>query len=93
MRLEKMWFVLGLAIIIGVFAMVIVRGPSDVSESVIAQSQQHYEEAKKAINEGNLELAMSHLEAIEKRTPAWYESREIHWKVKEELNQYARAKR
>ena len=92
MRREKIWFVLGLAIIVGVFAMVIVKGPSDVSESVIAKSQQHYEVAIKAVSEGNLELAMSHLEAIEKRTPAWYESREIHWKVKEELNQYARAK-
>jgi outer membrane protein assembly factor BamD (BamD/ComL family) len=92
MRREKIWFVLGLAIIVGVFAMVIVRGPSDVADSVIAQSQQHYEEAKKAIEVGNLELAMTHLDAIEKRTPAWYESREMHWKVKEELNQYARTK-
>jgi outer membrane protein assembly factor BamD (BamD/ComL family) len=71
---------------------VIFRGPTDVSESVIAQSQQHYEEAQKAMSTGNLELAMSHLEAIEKRTPAWYESRELHWKVKEDLNTYARAK-
>ncbi len=92
MKRENAWFAIGLAIIIGVFAIVILRGPTDVSESVIAQSQQHYEEAQKAISTGNLELAMTHLEAIEKRTPAWYESRELHWKVKEELNTYARAK-
>jgi len=92
MKRENAWFAIGLAIIIGVFAIVIFRGPTDVSESVIAQSQQHYEEAQKAMNTGNLELAMSHLEAIEKRTPAWYESRELHWKVKEDLNTYARAK-
>ena len=92
MKRENAWFAIGLAIIIGVFAIVIFRGPTDVSESVIAQSQQHYEEAQKAMSTGNLELAMSHLEAIEKRTPAWYESRELHWKVKEDLNTYARAK-
>ena len=92
MKRENAWFAIGLAIIIGVFAIVILRGPTDVSDSVIAQSQQHYEEAQKAISTGNLELAMTHLEAIEKRTPAWYESRELHWKVKEELNTYARAK-
>jgi outer membrane protein assembly factor BamD (BamD/ComL family) len=92
MKRENAWFAIGLAIIIGVFAIVILRGPTDVSESVIAQSQQHYEEAQKAMSTGNLELAMTHLEAIEKRTPAWYESRELHWKVKEELNTYARAK-
>ena len=92
MKRENAWFAIGLAIIIGVFAIVILRGPTDVSESVIAQSQQHYEEAQKAMSTGNLELAMSHLESIEKRTPAWYESRELHWKVKEELNTYARAK-
>ncbi len=93
MRRENIWFAVGLAIIIGVFAIVILKGPTDVSESVIAASQQHYEEAKKAVNDGNLELALNHLDAIEKRTPAWYESRELHWKVKEELNKYARAKR
>jgi outer membrane protein assembly factor BamD (BamD/ComL family) len=92
MKRENAWFAIGLAIIIGVFAIVIFRGPTDVSDTVIAQSQQHYEVAQKAVSEGNLELAMSHLEAIEKRTPAWYESRELHWKVKEELNTYARAK-
>ena len=92
MKRENAWFAIGLAIIIGVFAIVIFRGPTDVSESVIAQSQQHYEEAQKAMSTGNLELALSHLEAIEKKTPAWYESRELHWKVKEDLNTYARKK-
>lgn len=93
MRRETTWFAFGLALIIGVFAIVILKGPSEVSESMIAESQYHFEEAQKAIDEGNLELAMTHLEAIEKRTPAWYESRDLHWKIKEELNKYARARR
>jgi outer membrane protein assembly factor BamD (BamD/ComL family) len=60
---------------------------------VIANSQQHYEEAIKAVSEGNLEVAMSRLEAIEKKTPAWYESRELYWKIKTELNTYAKKAR
>jgi hypothetical protein len=89
--LQKMiGFAVGLAMVLGVFAFVIFQGPTDFSESVIAQNQQHYEEARKAVTDGNLELAMSHLEAIEKKTPAWYESRELYWQIKTELNTYAR---
>jgi len=83
-------FTVGLGIVLGVFAFLIFQGPTEFSESVIAKNQQHYEEAMKAVSEGNLELAMSRLEAIEKKTPAWYESRELYWQVKTELNTYAR---
>jgi hypothetical protein len=82
-------FASALALVLGVFAFVVFQGPPEFSDSVIAESQHHYEEAKKAVIDGNLELAMSHLEAIEKHTPAWYDSREFHWKVKEEMNKYA----
>ncbi len=84
------WFSLGLAIIIGVFVILILKGPTDLSETAILESQQHFEEAKKAIDNNDLELAMKHLEAIHKRTPAWYESRELYWKLKEEMNKYAK---
>jgi len=83
-------FTVGLGMVLGIFAFLIFRGPSEFSESVIAQSRQHYEEATKAVSEGNLEVAMSKLEAIEKKTPAWYESRELYWQIKTELNTYAR---
>ena len=85
-------FTFALVIVLGIFSFAIFRGPSEFSQSVIAKNQQHYEEAQKAISTGNLELALSHLEAIEKKTPAWYESRELHWKVKEDLNTYAQKK-
>jgi hypothetical protein len=85
-------FTFALVIVLGIFSFAIFQGPSEFSRAAIAQSQQHYEEAQKAINTGNLELALSHLEAIEKKTPAWYESRELHWKVKEDLNTYAQKK-
>ena len=83
-------FTVGLGMVLGVFAFLIFQGPTEFSESVITKNQQHYEEAMKAVSEGNLELAMSRLEAIEKKTPAWYESRELYWQVKTELNTYAR---
>jgi outer membrane protein assembly factor BamD (BamD/ComL family) len=92
MRREMTWFAFGLAIIIGVFAIVILKGPTDLSDTAILESQQHFEEAKKAVSNGDMELALTHLEAIHKRTPAWYDSRELHWKVKEEVNKYARAR-
>ncbi|MEW6600885.1 MAG: hypothetical protein AB1499_07935 [Nitrospirota bacterium] len=93
MRKETTWFALGLAIIVAVFAVVIVKGPNtDLSQTAIIESQQHLEEAKKAVGNGDMELALVHLDAIHERTPAWYECRELHWKVKEEVNKYARAK-
>jgi len=90
---EIRWFPLGLAIIMGVFAITILIGPTgDITDVVKLESQQHYAEAQKAVSEGNLELALTHLEAIKERTPAWYNSRELHWKVKEDLNTYAQTK-
>lgn len=86
---KMLCFSSGLVIILGIFAFVIFQESPEFSDSVIAESHYHYEVAKKAVNEGNLELAISHLEAIERHTPAWYDSREFHWKVKEELNKYA----
>ena len=86
-------FTVGLGMVLGVFAFLIFRGPTEFSESVIAKSQQHYEEAIKAVSGGDLEVAMSRLEAIEKKTPAWYESRELYWKIKTELNTYAKKER
>ena len=83
-------FSLGLGMLLGIFSFIIFQGPTEFSNSEIAQSQQHYEEAKQAVSEGNLELAVSRLEAIEKKTPAWYESRELYWQVKTELNTYAK---
>ncbi len=82
-------FASALALVFTILAFLIFQGPPEFSDSIIAESQHHYEEAKKAVNEGNLELAISHLEAIKKHTPAWYDSREFHWKVKEEMNKYA----
>ncbi len=89
MRQEMTWFAFGLAIILGVFAIVMLKGPTDLTETAVLESQHHYEEAQKATKDGDLELALSHLDAIQKRTPAWYESRELHWQVKAELNKYA----
>ena len=86
-------FTVGLGMVLGVFAFLIFRGPTEFSESVIAKNQQHYEEAINAVSEGDLEVAMSRLEAIEKKTPAWYESRELYWKIKTELNTYAKKER
>lgn len=82
-------FASALTLVFVIFAFLISHNPPDFSDTIIAESYHHYEEAKKAVNEGNLELAISHLEAIEKHTPAWYDSRELHWKVKEEMNKYA----
>ena len=91
MRQEMKWFAFGLAIIIGIFAITIFKGPTeDVTQVAVIESQQHYEEAQKALSEDDLELALTHLDAIHERTPAWYESRELHWKVKEDINMYAR---
>lgn len=85
--LKTKWFAFGLAIILGVFAITIFKGPTEnVSDIAMLESQQHYEEAQKAVSDNNLELALNHLDAIQERTPAWYESRELHWKVKEDLN-------
>ena len=83
-------FAVALAIVLGVFATVIFQGPTEFSDSMIAESWQHFEQAQKAYDNGNLEFALSHLEAIEKRTPAWYESRDLHWQIKAELNTYAK---
>ena len=91
MRQEMKWFAFGLAIIIGIFAITIFKGPTeDVTQVAVLESQQHYEQAQKALSEDNLELALTHLDSIQERTPAWYESREMHWKVKEDINMYAR---
>ena len=91
MRQEMKWFAFGLAVIIGIFAITIFKGPTEeVTEVAVLESQYHYEEAQKALNENDLELAMTHLDAIQERTPAWFESREMHWKVKEDMNMYAR---
>ena len=91
MKQEMKWFAFGLAVIIGIFAITIFKGPTEeVTEVAVLESQHHYEEAQKALNENDLELAMTHLDAIQERTPAWFESRELHWKVKEDLNMYAR---
>jgi len=93
MRKEMTWFAFGLAIIMGVFAITILKGPTgNIADVAKLESQQHYAEAQKAVSEGNLELALTHLEAIKERTPAWYNSRELHWKVKEDLNTYAQTK-
>ncbi len=83
-------FALSLAIVLVTFAAIIFQSPADFSDSVLVESQRHYEEAKNAFSNNDLEFALSHLEAIEKKTPVWYESRELHWQVKEELNTYAR---
>ena len=85
-------FALSLAIVLGTFAAIIFQSPTDFSDTVMVESQRHYEVAKKAFSNNDLEFALSHLEAIEKKTPAWYESRELHWQVKEELNTYAQTK-
>ena len=91
MRREMTWFAFGLAIILGVFAITIFKGPTEnVSDIAMLESQQHYEEAQKAVSDNNLELALNHLDAIQERTPAWYESRELYWQVKTELNTYAK---
>ena len=93
MRREMQWFAFGLALIIGVFAIVLFKGPTtDLTETAIIESQQNFEEAQEAFNEGNLEVALAHLESIQERTPAWYESRELHWQIKAEMNQYARTR-
>ena len=87
MRQEMKWFAFGLAIIMAVFAMTIFKGPTeDLTEVAILESQKHFEEAQKAVSENDLELALNHLDAIHERTPAWFESREMHWQVKEDLN-------
>jgi hypothetical protein len=85
-------FALSLAVVLVTFAAIVFQSPSDFSDSVIVESQRHYEEAKNAFSNNDLEFALSHLEAIEEKTPAWYESRELHWQVKEELNTYAHTK-
>lgn len=85
-------FALSLAVVLVTFAAIVFQSPSDFSDSVLVESQRHYEEAKNAFSNNDLEFALSHLEAIEKKTPAWYESRELHWQVKEELNTYAQTK-
>jgi hypothetical protein len=85
-------FAFALVTVLGVFAILIFNQPDKFSDSVIAESQHHYEEAKKAVSNGDLEAALSHLESIEKRTPAWYDSRELHWHVKTEVNKYAQKK-
>jgi len=91
MKQEMKWFAFGLAIIIGIFAITIFKGPTEeVTEVAVLESQHHYEEAQKALNESDLDLALAHLDAIDERTPAWFESRELHWKVKEDINMYAR---
>ena len=86
-------FSLGLGMLLGIFSFLIFQGPTEFSDSIIAQSQQHYEQARQAVREGRFELALSKLEAIEKKTPAWYESRELYWQIKTELNTYAQKKR
>ncbi len=85
-------FAFALAIIFGLFTIVIFKGPTEFSDPVLLESQHHYEEAQKAAKDGDFDLALSHLEAIEKKSPAWYESREFHWQVKTELNKYAQTK-
>jgi outer membrane protein assembly factor BamD (BamD/ComL family) len=93
MRRENAWFVFGLALIVGVFAIVLFKGPTtEQTEMALIESQQHYEEAQKAYDSGDLELALAHLESINERTPAWYESRDFHWQIKAEINTYARAR-
>ncbi len=87
---KMLGFSVGLAMVLGVFAFLIFREPPEFSKSVMAESQHRYEEAVRAVQDGNLEIALSRLEAIEKKTPAWYESRELYWKIKTELNTYAR---
>ncbi|MEW6600886.1 MAG: hypothetical protein AB1499_07940 [Nitrospirota bacterium] len=82
-------FACGLVTVLGIFAFMIFSGPAEFPDAVIAESQHHYEEARKAAGSGEFDLALSHLNAIEKKTPAWYESRDLHWRVKEELNTYA----
>ena len=81
-------FVFGMAIVLGIFAAMIFQVPTAFQDSVIAESWYHYDEAKNAVSNGDLEFALSHLNAIEKRTPAWYESRELHQKVREDLHMY-----
>jgi hypothetical protein len=87
MKREMKWFVFGLAIIMAMFAMTIFQDTTeDLTEVAILESQKHFEEAQKAVSDNNLELALIHLDAIHERTPAWFESRELHWQVKEDLN-------
>jgi len=93
MRRENVWFAFGLALIIGVFAIVLLKGPTtDLTETALIESQQNFEKAQRAYEDGDLEVALAHLESIQERTPAWYESRDLHWQVKAELNTYARAR-
>lgn len=85
---RKAGFIFGMAIVLVIFAAMIFQVPTEFHDSVIAKSWYHYEEAKNAVSNGDLEFALSHLNAIEKRTPAWHESRELHQKVREDLRFY-----